>query len=756
MFVIQTDKQLVEKQNNSLKEQIQRGEIESYQKMSNNRFLVVGASTQPDAFDYFSNVYRNDENWIVIIFPRIVVMLKQEGPVHLILNKYKDKLVIVNGDKQKYILKCNVALSEEVLQLVKEIDLRDDVDWCEPEFLSNYRIYNTLYPQQYYLNNTGQNGGTAGIDINVEPAWNITNGNSNITVAVIDVGVDRNHEDMGNRVLEGFTIRNAIGIGEPQNANILDTKSHGMACSGIIAASNNTIGIRGVASNVNILPVNIVPDEAQLVIGNIVQGFGTNIEIAEAINWAWRRADVLSCSWGGGDPSNYITAAIDSAITFGRNGNGSVVVFASGNHHPQASNVAYPGRVDGVITVGAINNQGAIWNYSQRGTSMDLVAPSGGLGPNGDVRTTDRMGNLGENGGNYMDDFGGTSAACPQVAGTAALILSVNPSLTQIEVRTILQQTATDMGPIGFDNTYGYGRIDAHAAVLTVLPPISGPSLICSSGASFSINTPSPTIIWEKSSNLTRVSPQGANPCIFSTNGSGEGWIEATISNGYSNVTLLRKDVWAGKPTNYHINFGVVLSDRPNDQVCKDQLVSIGVVTNSDAFTQKVTGYNWQFLSWSPYVQGYEDFLGYDNGLAKIQLDNYASAMQIVQVSAINACGSDWEGGLGKAFYAVNCGGGWYMSIYPNPANDYVTLSFVPADESISEDGKTIISNESFRTNELNEYTVEIWSERMGLVKRMQSKEKYLQIRVNDLVKGKYYLHLIYNGEIYKQQLIVE
>ncbi len=163
-----------------------------------------------------------------------------------------------------------------------------------------------------------------------------------------------------------------------------------------------------------------------------------------------------------------------------------------------------------------------------------------------------------------------------------------------------------------------------------------------------------------------------------------------------------------------------------------------------------------QFLSWSPYVQGYEDFLGYDNGLAKIQLDNYASAMQIVQVSAINACGSDWEGGLGKAFYAVNCGGGWYMSIYPNPANDYVTLSFVPADESISEDGKTIISNESFRTNELNEYTVEIWSERMGLVKRMQSKEKYLQIRVNDLVKGKYYLHLIYNGEIYKQQLIVE
>lgn len=157
-----------------------------------------------------------------------------------------------------------------MLKLVNELDARDDIEWCEPEFFSEYRVDNILYPQQYYLRNTGQNGGTAGIDINIEPAWNITSGSTCITVAVLDAGVDRNHEDMGTRVLAGFTIRNPAGGGEPQNANFLDLKYHGMACAGIVAASNNTIGIRGVASNVNILPVNIVPDAAFELSGRII------------------------------------------------------------------------------------------------------------------------------------------------------------------------------------------------------------------------------------------------------------------------------------------------------------------------------------------------------------------------------------------------------------------------------------------------------------------------------------------------------
>lgn len=132
--------------------------------------------------------------------------------------------------------------------------------WCEPDMLSGYRLSNTLYNQQYYLKNTGQNGGTVGIDINVEPAWNLTNGNG-VTIAVLDEGVDQYHEDFGNRILNGYTVGDDNGIVEPKNfdATLEGCKGHGVACAGIIAAENNTIGIRGIASSAQIIPINIAP-----------------------------------------------------------------------------------------------------------------------------------------------------------------------------------------------------------------------------------------------------------------------------------------------------------------------------------------------------------------------------------------------------------------------------------------------------------------------------------------------------------------
>ena len=559
-FVIQSNNHLIEKQNKVLEEQLQKKEIDRFKMISGNRFLVVGARHQFKDYDYLSNIYRNHRNRMVIILPRIVIMFKQETNLSSVLNKYAGKLVKESGDSQKYILKCNVSQSEEVLRLVNELDSRDDVVWCEPEFLSEYKIENTLYSQQYYLNNTGQDGGIAGIDINVEPAWSITNGNSDITVAVVDAGVDRTHEDMSPRVLEGFTIRNATGEGEPQNANSLDTKYHGVACAGIVAASNNTLGIRGVASNVNILPVNIVPDAAFTDwLGRTVQGFGSNIEIAEAINWAWHRADVLSCSWGGDDPSNDIALAIDSARVYGRDGRGSVVVFSSGNYYPDFTDVLFPGRVDGVITVGAITNRGVICNYSQRGVSMDLVAPTGDVNSDGNVRTTDRMGSLGDNSGNYMEDFGGTSAACPQVAGVAALMLSANPFLTETEVRTTLQQTATDMGSSGFDNTYGYGRVNAYAAVQAVNLYTSGPSYVCTNTeVTFTVNNAPTSYTWNHSNNLA---PVVGNPGTFTTLFlKGDAWVSISV-NGIeaarkefvigSEVTGIDQISYAGKNRYY-------------------------------------------------------------------------------------------------------------------------------------------------------------------------------------------------------------
>lgn len=134
---------------------------------------------------------------------------------------------------------------------------------------------------------------------------------------------------------------------------------------------------------------------------------------------------------------------------------------------------------------------------------MDLVAPSGDY--SGDIVTTDRMGNLGYNTGNYTNIFNGTSAACPQVAGVAALMLSANPQLTESQVRVILQETARDLGTSGWDATYGYGLVDAANAVARALlfpACIIGPGIV-SNSATYTVSKlpPDTYVTWSQKGN---------------------------------------------------------------------------------------------------------------------------------------------------------------------------------------------------------------------------------------------------------------
>lgn len=322
--------------------------------------------------------------------------------------------------------------------------------------MSSWHSSNPLYSQQYYLKNTGQGNGQTGIDVNAEPAWNLVLGNSDITVAVIDEGIDPDHEDLSNSVLSGYTVDNPFGYGIPQST-IFSAKGHGVACAGIIGAEDNNKGIKGVASGVKLLPVNIVPENGYYdYTGQYHAGFAEDEKIAKAIVWASSRADILSCSWGGGSYSQDIVNAIDTARIFGRGGKGCVVVFASGNGYEQGMHyVSFPACANGVIAVGAIDNTGNIWDYSQGGPELTLVAPSGDINMNGDVVTTDRMDTLGYDNSNYTYSFGGTSAACPQVAGVAALVLSANPNLTQEQVKQILQCTARKL-----PDMFGENRTD--------------------------------------------------------------------------------------------------------------------------------------------------------------------------------------------------------------------------------------------------------------------------------------------------------
>jgi subtilisin family serine protease len=365
----------------------------------------------------------------------------------------------------------------KVVAVANAIEKSGLVEFCHPDFYAPITHYSDpLYPQQFQMHNTGQTidgfAGVNDIDIDGPEAWAITTGSSSVIVAVIDDGVE-NHEDMNDangvsRVIGGNTPLNG-GNGAP-----ISNGAHGQACAGIIGASHNSLGVKGAAPQSRFLTV------------NIFAGSETPTDIANGINWAVNNgAWVLSNSWGYTSCTvNYsvLTNAINSAASSGRGGLGCVVVFASGNGSKNC--VDYPAYLESVIAVGAVTNQGVRSSYSNYGSALDVVAPSNGAAG---VRTTDRMGSPGYNSGNYTNTFGGTSAACPAVAGVAALALAVNNSLTGPQVKSIIETTADDMGPSGFDVQYGYGRANAHQAVLcaqnggSCTPPPPPPPSYCAS-----------------------------------------------------------------------------------------------------------------------------------------------------------------------------------------------------------------------------------------------------------------------------------
>ncbi len=342
------------------------------------------------------------------------------------------------------------------------------------------------FRNQWGLKNNGYNGGPAfrGIDIKAESAWEITRGNPDIIVAVTDDGFDVNHPDLaGNVVSMGY---DAVSATTPA---VLRGR-HGTPCAGIVGASQNTIGMSGVAPLTGLMPISF-NNSHQLV---------TQIQ-ADGINWAWQNgAAVISNSWGHDSlMSSVIDDAISNALQNGRGGLGTVMVFSTGNDN---LGVRYPANKNpDVLAVGAMSPcgervspsscDGEGWG-SNYGNSLDVVAP--GIF----VPSTDLLGNQGYNPSsgspNFSDvdytNFWGTSAACPHVAGVAALVLAVNPTLTAKQVNDIIEESAqkvrTDLyryerttGRLNgtWNNEMGYGLLDAHAAVLLATPPKEDPGL---------------------------------------------------------------------------------------------------------------------------------------------------------------------------------------------------------------------------------------------------------------------------------------
>jgi subtilisin family serine protease len=348
--------------------------------------------------------------------------------------------------------------------------------FAQPDFyapIERYQISDPLFNQQFQMHNTGQTldgvTGAVDADCNALEAWGITLGSSSTTVAVIDDGME-DHEDFNNSAGQS---RYTAGFSPANNGNgdAITGSNHGVACAGSIAASHNNIGVRGVAPLANMISVNI-----------FVGGESTQ-DIADGITWAKNQgADVMSNSWGYTSCTasfSNINNAISDANANGRGGLGCVIVFASGNGYKSC--VDYPADNPDVIAVGAFANTGVRSAYSNYGPALDIMAPSNNVGgPGAGVRTTDRMGGPGYTSSNYTSSFGGTSSACPVVAGVATLVLGYNPGLTSTQVKNILYSSAIDMGAPGVDNEYANGRVNALGALQAAGAGGGGPT--CSDG----------------------------------------------------------------------------------------------------------------------------------------------------------------------------------------------------------------------------------------------------------------------------------
>jgi subtilisin family serine protease len=339
------------------------------------------------------------------------------------------------------------------------------------------------FPKQWHLHNTGQSGGTPGADIRAPEAWEITTGDPNIVVAVLDNGVDSNHPDLMDNLVPGYDFYDDDNTPDPANAGDLND-FHGTACAGLIAAEgNNTIGVTGITWNCKIMPIRIFTHD-----GSKQGELATDADLATAIRWAAAHgADILSNSWYLDRAAPVIHSAIVDVTThngMGGNGKGCIVLFCAGNG---SGPVAYPAKYPEVIAVGATNHNDHYTWYSNYGPELDIAAPSGGGVVVRNLEeyarlstdllwTTDILGDEGYSRFNedpnlldYTEKMSGTSGATPIAAGVAALILSVEPNLTGDEVRHFLERSAKDLGDPGRDDYYGWGRVDARAALDMVL-----------------------------------------------------------------------------------------------------------------------------------------------------------------------------------------------------------------------------------------------------------------------------------------------
>ncbi|MCB1584139.1 MAG: S8 family serine peptidase, partial [Xanthomonadales bacterium] len=461
---------------------------------------------------------------------------------------------LMSGDAEVITLvDSNKSTQADFEAVVEAINSLPEVEYAEvDEWVIAYRTPNdSRYNEQWHYHNSA--GG-----MNLPGAWDETTGSSAVTVAVLDTGY-RPHADLAGNVVGQYDMISSTSVsndgnGRDSNAQdpgdwvtenqcgdnaAQDSSWHGTHVAGTIAAvSDNGTGVAGVAWGVNLVPVRVlgtcggslsdIADGIRWAAGLSVSGVPTNNNPADVINMSLGSASPAPCS------STY-SSAINAAVNAG-----ATVVVAAGNDN--SSSGYPPANCSNVISVAAGAKDGSRAYYSNYGSSIDITAPGGDLcDPSSNAEPTSasdcRGGTVHTNemilstynsgttspGSDSYDWLQGTSMASPHVAGLAALIKSVDNSLTPAEVEQVIKSTADSFASVGdhqcTTSICGAGYANAAAAIASLSstppPPPPGGNVLSNGVAVTGLSGGAGSEL-----RYTMVVPSGATDLSFVTTGS--------------------------------------------------------------------------------------------------------------------------------------------------------------------------------------------------------------------------------------------
>lgn len=371
----------------------------------------------------------------------------------------------------------HVPKQSEILSIVKDYANCPDVLYAEPNLIGSLCTIpnDTNFSDQWSLKNTGQLGGTPGCDIHAPAAWDIEQGSPDVTIAIIDTGIDATHPELATKLWNNTDEIPNNGLDDDTNgyiddgygwdfyyndSNPDDGYGHGTYCAGIAAAAtHNAQGIAGVAWNCRIMSLKIIN----------ATGWFDDVKTAQAIKYAADNdAEILSMSFTFLN-SSLLHNAIDYAYS-----KGAFLCAAAGNHN--TPNKMYPASYPNVTAVAATtqndtrcspNEWGAGYG-SNYGDWVDIAAP-GNL-----IYSTMPTYHVTMNDNGHTQNYtyaSGTSAATPMVAGVGALLLSKYPSLTNKEVESLICE---NVDPYNSTEYIGTGRLNAYKALNALnQPPVA-------------------------------------------------------------------------------------------------------------------------------------------------------------------------------------------------------------------------------------------------------------------------------------------